>query len=380
MRRTALLPSVIVSLCVVCVLRRLLMLRRFGRHMALRGGGGYDGRAALALSGGLSGKSASAAPPTASRLLSTSACFAGPLTPPVREGMGSAAAEKALGAAGLEVELVPCLSDNYCPILHHKASGATAVVDTPDGAAILDALKRKGWKPTHILNTHHHDDHVGGNMEIKAAFPEVRIVGPKERVFNYPGPYPPPGQQEEVIPGIDTVVAESDLVDFGPFKAKVFEVPGHTDGHVAYYFAEVPLLFSGDTLFTMGCGRAFTGDFARMQKSLQKLREAIAEDAVVYSAHEYTASNAKFAQLVEPENEALSERIAHMTQMREDGLPTVPTLMAHERLTNPFLRWDVPAVMQQAAGLKEPESVFAFVRRWKDTGKKPDPSEVRSKM
>ncbi|CAE8641723.1 unnamed protein product, partial [Polarella glacialis] len=154
------------------------------------------------------------------------------------KSMGASAAESALQQFGLEVELVPCMSDNYCPLIHHAASGATIVVDTPDADAIKQALKRRGWTPTHILNTHHHDDHVGGNLALKAAFPDVKIVGPKEQAFNYPGPYPPKGLEREVIPGLDRAVSEGDVVLCGALRGRVLEVGGHTAGHIVYFFEE----------------------------------------------------------------------------------------------------------------------------------------------
>mmetsp|Transcript_104661 Transcript_104661/g.293320 ORF Transcript_104661/g.293320 Transcript_104661/m.293320 type:complete len:356 (+) Transcript_104661:91-1158(+) len=290
------------------------------------------------------------------------------LAPPVAEGMGSAVAAR-VERSGIEVELVPCLDDNYCPIFHHPASGTTLVVDTPEAAPILAALRARGLSPTHILNTHHHEDHVGGNLELKRAFPEVRILGPGDRAYDYPGPYPAAGRHRETIPGVDIVVSESDVVMCGGLQARVLEVGGHTAGHVAYFFPEVPMVLAGDCLFTMGCGRVFTGDFALMQASLQKLR-SLPGETVVYSAHEYTASNAKFALQVEPGNVDLQERVEQVTRLRAQGLPTVPTLLAHEWATNPMLRWDAPSV-QAVVGKSDPVDVFTAVRRWKDTGKAP---------
>lgn len=282
-------------------------------------------------------------------------------------GAGAAAA---LRRAGLEVELVKCLDDNYCPIIHHQASGATIVTDTPEARPILAALSARGWAATHVLNTHHHADHVGGNLELKQAFPSVRIVGPRDRVYEYPGPYPPAGPEHETIPGVDVAVSEGDEVACGgALKAKVLEVGGHTDGHIAYFFADVPMVLAGDCLFTMGCGRVFTGDFPRMQASLSKLR-ALPDETVVFCAHEYTTSNVKFALQVEPGNRALQERAAKVAELRAAGLPTVPTLLVHERATNPMLRWDADEV-KSATGEVDPVAVFTAVRRWKDTGKAP---------
>lgn len=292
------------------------------------------------------------------------------LAPPAEQGMGGRLAAT-LQRAGLEVELVRCLEDNYCPIIHQASSGTTLVVDTPEAGPILTALQKRGWSPTHVLNTHHHYDHVGGNLELKGAFPSLKILGPYDRSFVYPGPYPPPGEEQEQIPGVDVRVREGDEVQCGGMKAQVLEVGGHTDGHIAFYFPDVPLAFTGDSLFTLGCGRVFTGDFPRMQVSLQKLR-VLPDETVVYSGHEYTASNAKFALQVEPDNVALQERVALVEALRQAGEPTVPTLLAHEKATNPFLRWDV-ATVQAAVGKAEASAsdVFTAMRRWKDTGKRP---------
>eukprot|EP00933_Yihiella_yeosuensis_P030313 TRINITY_DN23969_c0_g6_i1.p1 TRINITY_DN23969_c0_g6~~TRINITY_DN23969_c0_g6_i1.p1 ORF type:complete len:353 (-),score=71.80 TRINITY_DN23969_c0_g6_i1:176-1234(-) len=285
-------------------------------------------------------------------------------------GMGSLAAATTLQKAGLEVELVSCLDDNYCPIIHHAASGATLVVDTPDGDAIAKALKQRGWVPTHILNTHHHDDHVQGNLKLKEEFPSVQIVGPKEQVVDYPGPYPPAGQYREFIPGQDVVACEGDEVLCGGLKANVLEVGGHTSSHIAYFFPEVPMALTGDALFTLGCGRVFTGDFTRMQASLGKLRN-LPDETVVYCAHEYTNSNLQFALKVEPENEALRAREREIKQLRASGEPTVPTILGYEKATNPFLRWDVKEVQKAAGDLQDPAAVFTAIRKWKDTGKAP---------
>eukprot|EP00913_Durusdinium_trenchii_P022937 g21538.t1 len=209
------------------------------------------------------------------------------------EGMGSSACV-ALQNAGLEVELVQCLSDNYCPIFHHAASNVTFVMDTPEASSIAAALKKKGWTLTHILNTHYHDDHVGGNMDLKAQFPGVQIVGHRS-------------SEGEAIPGVDLEVCEGDEVQCGALRARVLEVGGHTASHIAYFFEEVPMALTGDCLFTLGCGRVFTGDFVRMQASLGKLR-ALPDETVVFCSHEYTAANADFAVKVEPQNVALQAR------------------------------------------------------------------------
>lgn len=286
------------------------------------------------------------------------------------EGMGEAAAKDALQRAGLEVDLVPCLDDNYCPVVHHSASSTTLVMDTPEAGAISSAILARGWSLTHILNTHHHGDHVGGNIELKRLFPEAKIIGPHECVFEYPGPFPPKGFHTESIPGIDLAVAEGDVVDCGGLRARVIEVGGHTDSHIAYFFEDSRLALTGDALFTLGVGRVFTGNFPKMFASMQKLR-ALPDDTICYGAHEYTAANAKFCVQVDPNNAALQERDAQIKALRAEGRPTVPTLLGHEKVTNPFLRWD-DSQIKAAVGLQDPLAVFTAVRRWKDTGKRPE--------
>eukprot|EP01062_Namystynia_karyoxenos_P067709 TRINITY_DN61751_c0_g1_i1.p1 TRINITY_DN61751_c0_g1~~TRINITY_DN61751_c0_g1_i1.p1 ORF type:complete len:335 (+),score=86.35 TRINITY_DN61751_c0_g1_i1:76-1080(+) len=295
-------------------------------------------------------------------------CCAAPLV--WAEGMGERATEK-VEAKGFQVALVPCLSDNYCPILHDpRPGGATIIVDTPCAKTIIAELRKRQWTPTHILNTHHHDDHAGGNEEIVAAFPGIQVLGPKEQKAKYTASYPPPGEYVERIPALTREVAEGDTVQVGNLSAQVLAVGGHTQGHVAYFLPQVPLVFAGDALFVLGCGRVFTGDFARMTESMKKLR-ALPGDSVVYCAHEYTASNAKFAVQVEPDNADLQGRVAVIEQLRQQGRPTVPTVLGHELRTNPFLRFDVPDVAAKCGGAGDDVAAFTYIRRWKDTGKRP---------
>merc|ERR1719265_1669867 len=265
-----------------------------------------------------------------------------------RQGMGSAAAS---GVVGMEVALVPCLNDNYAPIFHDKATGATAVVDTPEVAPILAALEERGWCLTHILNTHHHADHTGGNLELKQRT-GCLIVGPKGEASR--------------IPGIDLEVGEGDEIDVGSLQGAVLEVGGHTAGHIAYHFPDQRAAFVGDTLFVLGCGRVFEGTPAQMWESLQKIR-SLPDETVCYCAHEYTASNARFAMSVGGVP-GLSERASTISEMREEGCPTVPTVLAHEKATNPFLRADT-AELRDAMGLPDGSSateVFTQVRLAKD--------------
>jgi len=289
------------------------------------------------------------------------------LQPPAAEGMGLEPFAKVFEKAGLEVEMVRCLDDNYCPIFRHAASNTVFLVDTPHGATIQEALDAKGWTPTHILITHHHWDHTGGNEHLKNWCPSVRILGPKDRTVTYANQK----QQEELIPCMDQAVSEGDVVEVGGLKAKILEVGGHTDGHVAYWFSEVPMLMSGDALFNMGCGRVFTGNHAQMQESMAKFNR-IPDDTIVFCAHEYTQANCKFALEVQPDNPAVAERAAVVEALRERGLATVPTLMGHEKATNPFLRYESEELQAQT-GLKDPLEVFTLIRKWKNDGGKPKP-------
>ena len=253
--------------------------------------------------------------------------------------------------AKLEIALIPALSDNYVYLAHDRDSGATAVVDPAEAAPVLAALEQRGWTLTHILNTHHHADHIGGNEALKARF-GAPIVGPRADAAR--------------IPGIDVEVGDGDTYDFAGHQARVFDTPGHTRGHIAFWFPDSEALFCGDTLFALGCGRLFEGTPAQMWDSLGKLR-ALPDATRVYCGHEYTQSNARFALTIEPDNEELRARAAAVDALRAKGEPTIPSTLGEEKRTNPFLRADVPEV-QEAVGMAgaDPAAVFGEIRRRKD--------------
>jgi len=250
----------------------------------------------------------------------------------------------------LQIRQIPVLKDNYVYLVHDDAAKVTAAVDPAVAGPVMDALQREGWTLTHILNTHHHNDHTGGNNELKAAT-HCTIVGPRA--------------DRDRIPGIDVEVGQDDLYQFGSQQARVFDVPGHTRGHIAYWFKDSDALFCGDTLFIMGCGRVFEGTPLQMWTSLSKLK-ALPPTTRIYCAHEYTQSNARFALTVEPENRELVARAHRVDAMRAEGKPTVPGTMGEELLTNPFLRADQPALQAAAGAPGDPVATFASIRKRKD--------------
>lgn len=253
--------------------------------------------------------------------------------------------------AKLDIRQIPVLSDNFIYLARESDSGAVAVVDPAVAKPVLDEAKRLGWKITHILNTHHHPDHVGGNLEIKEAT-GCTIVGP--------------AHDPDRIPGMTVQVKDGDTFNLGEARAQVFFVPGHTRGHIAYWFKDSDALFCGDTLFSIGCGRLFEGTPAQMWDSLQQLRNLPAETRI-YCAHEYTEANIRFAVTVEPDNAALRHREAEVKALRARGEFSVPSRLGDERAANPFLRADAPE-LAAAINMKgcNPVDIFTEVRRRKD--------------
>ena len=245
-----------------------------------------------------------------------------------------------------------CLKDNFGVLVHDPSTRATAAVDAPEAAPILDALAAREWALTDILITHHHFDHVQGIAGLKARFPRARVIGPAKEAAK--------------IGRLDLAVGEGDGVMTGTLEAKVIEVPGHTSGHVAYWFESEDMLFAGDTLFAMGCGRAFEERPEVLFHSLMKLA-VLPSETQFYCGHEYTLANARFALAVDPSNPILKERAGEVARQREAGEFTLPATIAIELATNPFLRAGDPAI-QAGLGMPgaDPVTVFTKLRERKN--------------
>lgn len=222
----------------------------------------------------------------------------------------------------IEIVGVPVLSDNYVWLMHEEVTGETVVIDPAVAEPVLEAASARGWTISQIWNTHWHPDHVGGNAEIKAATGCV-VTGPAAEAAK--------------IVTLDVQVRGNDIATIGGLRAEVWDVPAHTAGHIAYYLPSAGVIFVGDTLFAMGCGRLFEGTAAQMYDNMQRLA-ALDGATRAYCAHEYTLSNGKFALAMEPDNPDIQARMAQVAAMRERGEPTVPMTIAQERATNPFMR------------------------------------------
>ncbi|MBL4620927.1 MAG: hydroxyacylglutathione hydrolase [Immundisolibacteraceae bacterium] len=256
-----------------------------------------------------------------------------------------------MATSNLQVYQFSCLDDNFGYLVHDPDTGTTATIDTPEVSAINQALSVKGWKLTHILNTHHHPDHAGGNLELKQQW-DCEIIGAECDAAR--------------IPGIDRQLVDGDKFDFGGHRVQIFETPGHTVGHIVYHFINDDVAFVGDTLFSMGCGRLFEGDATQMWSSLQKILKW-PESTLLYCAHEYTQGNGHFALTVEPQNADLQARVKQVDELRAAGKWTVPTTLKLEKATNPFLRPASVDLQQTIGKVGAPlAEVMGETRRLKD--------------
>lgn len=251
----------------------------------------------------------------------------------------------------LEIHQFICRGDNFCVLLHDPDHGVTAAIDAPDAQTIRAELDAKGWQLTDLFITHHHHDHTGGNLALKQ-HTGCRIIGA--------------AADRGRIPGLDKALREGDVVRFGGHDVKVLETPGHTRGHLSYWLPQAGLAFTGDTLFSLGCGRLFEGTANDMYRSLQKLA-ALPGDTLIYCGHEYTLTNGEFALEIEPENTALRNRMEAVKALRRARKHTLPVPLGNELACNPFLRTD-DANIRAALGMSkaDPVAVFAELRRRKD--------------
>ena len=252
----------------------------------------------------------------------------------------------------LTILQIPVLTDNYIYLIHDPVSKETVVIDPALASPVLEILDKKGWKLTYILNTHHHWDHVGGNLELKQKT-GCKIIAARS--------------DSGRIPGIDVGVSDGDVISLGLHTAKIIATPGHTSGHIVFYFAKDGALFCGDTLFVMGCGRLFEGTPEQMYDSLQKL-QALPPATRIYCTHEYSQANGRFALSIEPDNKLLQQKMLDVQRLRAENLPTVPSTIVEEIATNPFFRTDSLS-LQKTLGLEHqsPVQVFTELRKRKDT-------------
>ena len=251
--------------------------------------------------------------------------------------------------SAVELVVVPCLQDNYAFLVHNAETGDTALIDAPDAPPIQAELDARGWTLTDILITHHHWDHIDGLEPLRG---EARVIGARADMHR--------------LPKLDLAVAEGDMIEVCGQSTHIFDVSGHTVGHIAFYMPEAALVFTADSLMAFGCGRLFEGTPSQMWDSMQKLR-SLPDDTLVCSGHEYTTANARFAASLDPENPDLILRIKETETARAAGQPTVPSTLTLEKRTNPYLRADLPE-FKAVLGMSDASAVdvFTHVRALKD--------------
>ena len=251
----------------------------------------------------------------------------------------------------MKISIIPCLKDNYAFILNDEKSKTVSVVDPSESSPIINYLDKKNLSLNYILNTHHHFDHVGGNIELKKKY-NAKIIG-----FN---------KDRERIPGIDILLKEDEFWKLGSYKLKLIYIPGHTLGHVCFYFEIEKVAFTGDTLFSLGCGRIFEGTYEQMYKSLNKIKN-LPKDTKIYCGHEYTKKNYEFCKKIEPKNLYLNKKIDEINFKISKKLPTIPTTLKEELNCNVFLRCNLEQI-KSSLNMKNdsPIAVFSKLRDLKD--------------
>tara|TARA_B100000131_G_scaffold195283_1_gene187804 strand:+ start:521 stop:1282 length:762 start_codon:yes stop_codon:yes gene_type:complete len=249
------------------------------------------------------------------------------------------------------ITTIPCLADNYAYVIHDSKSKTTGVVDPSEAAPIISFLQKEKLKLNYILNTHHHFDHIGGNIELKKMY-DAKVIG-------FEG-------DKHRIPGIDINLKDQEAWNFGNSIVKIFHIPGHTLGHICFFFEKEKIVFTGDTLFSLGCGRIFEGDYKQMLNSLNKIKK-LPRDTKIYCGHEYTYKNAEFCIKYDNNNIDLKKKIEKIKNLRSQNLPTLPSTLEEELKSNIFLRCDQKE-LKINLGMKNQEDleVFKKVRDLKD--------------
>ncbi len=249
------------------------------------------------------------------------------------------------------INQIPVMCDNYIYILIDNSSGKTACVDPGVSAEVIEFLNKEKLKLDFILNTHHHNDHIGANLDLKKKY-DCKIIGNKNDASR--------------IPGIDILVEEDDEISIGESICKVIEVTGHTTGHISFFFKKDLALFCGDTLFSLGCGRLFEGTPSEMVKSLRKLR-SLPDSTKIYCAHEYTEANSKFVHHLTPNDPKLKKKIEEIKSLRSNKIPTVPSTLGEEKMLNPFLKFDNREYIKSIGmSFDSSEINFGKIRQMKD--------------